>query len=94
MAFNLKGSAKEELVVSLAALVCADSKIDISAENLTSVITAANCNVASYWAPLFATYIEKAGGVSNFLSGPGSGGGGGGSGNYQILFLKHYNSSI
>jgi ribosomal protein L12E/L44/L45/RPP1/RPP2 len=72
---SFSGADKDQLVVSLAALVCADSKVDITADNISAVISGSGNSVASYWAPLFATYIEQAGGVSKFFSAPGSGGG-------------------
>ena len=77
---NITGADKDQLVLGLAALICNDCGAEISAENLTSVISASGNSVASYWAPLYAAYIEKAGGVERFMGGPGGGGGGGGAG--------------
>ncbi|CAM9488480.1 unnamed protein product [Heterosigma akashiwo] len=75
---ELSGAAKEELVVSLASLVVADSDADLSAENLEAVIKASGNSVASYWTSLFASFLEKSEGVEKFCAGPGAGGGGGG----------------
>jgi large subunit ribosomal protein LP1 len=77
MSLSATGGERDQFVVSLAALVVADAGQDVSADNINAVINASGNKVASYWAPLFSTYIEKAGGVNKFFSGPGSGGGGG-----------------
>lgn len=77
---GLSQHEKDELVVSLSALICADSSADISEENLNAVITASGNKVAPYWVPVFASCLQKTDGVEKFLVGPGSGGGGGGSG--------------
>lgn len=72
------GSQKDSLAISLAAILLSDSNIDISADNLQSVLSAASVKVPAYLPPLYATYIEKSGGISRFFSGPSAGGGGGG----------------
>mmetsp|Transcript_22493 Transcript_22493/g.30764 ORF Transcript_22493/g.30764 Transcript_22493/m.30764 type:complete len:127 (-) Transcript_22493:508-888(-) len=77
---GLSQHEKEEMVVSLSVLVCADSSADISEENMNAVIKASGNSVAAHWVPVFASCLEKTGGVSKFLVGPGSGGGGGGGG--------------
>lgn len=69
------GFDKDQLVISLAALICADGKVDITAENLNAVVASSGNTIAPYWAPLFASTIEKAGGVSTFFAAPGAGGG-------------------
>ena len=61
-------------MASLAALILADSKLDITVENLTAVMEASGNKVPAYYAPLFASMIEKAGGVEKFLAGPSAGG--------------------
>ena len=45
--------------------------------------------VPAYIATLFASYIEKAGGVEKFFGAPGAGGGGGGSAGivYSIVYV-------
>ena len=78
---DLTESQKEELVVSLATLVCADSSVELSAENINAVITASKNTVRPYWAALFSSHLAKIDGdVDRFLAAPGSGGGGGGGG--------------
>lgn len=74
------GSDKEQLVVSLAAIVCASSGQDVSAENIEKVISGSGNSVAPYWAPLFATACEKADGIDKMYPTAGGGGGGGSSG--------------
>lgn len=70
------GPARDQFVVALAALVCHDSGADASSDNLNSVISASGNSVGAYWTPLYAQYIEKAGGVDKFFTKVGSGGGG------------------
>mmetsp|Transcript_7543 Transcript_7543/g.7772 ORF Transcript_7543/g.7772 Transcript_7543/m.7772 type:complete len:123 (+) Transcript_7543:91-459(+) len=76
MPIDLPVPEKEQLIVSLAALVCSDSGVEMTAENLEAVISGSGNKIASYWAPLYASYIEKAEGLDKFTAGPGSGGGG------------------
>eukprot|EP00640_Fibrocapsa_japonica_P008733 CAMPEP_0113933434 /NCGR_PEP_ID=MMETSP1339-20121228/19_1 /TAXON_ID=94617 /ORGANISM="Fibrocapsa japonica" /LENGTH=56 /DNA_ID=CAMNT_0000934619 /DNA_START=92 /DNA_END=258 /DNA_ORIENTATION=- /assembly_acc=CAM_ASM_000762 len=52
---DLSGAAKEEMVVSLAALVLADSGVDMSADNLNAVVSASGNDIAPYWSTLFAS---------------------------------------
>ena len=66
------GADKDQFVTSLAALVCADSSVDVTADNINAVINASGNNVAAYWATLFASSIEKAGGVKKFFPIPGA----------------------
>ena len=68
------GPQKDTLAVSLAAILLADSKVDISADNITTVLTAAKITVPGYYANLFSGFIAKAGGVDKFLAGPSAGG--------------------
>ena len=78
---ELSPTQKEELVVSLSALVVSDSGGDMSPETLQAVIDASGNSVAPYWAPMFGTFLSKVeGGCDKFCGTPGSGGGGGGSG--------------
>ena len=78
MSLSITGADKDQLVASLSALLLADAGVDITAENITAVVDASGNKIPAYYSSLFATYIEKAGGVEKFLSGPSSGGGGGG----------------
>jgi large subunit ribosomal protein LP1 len=72
--FQVTGSEKDQLVVSFAALLLHDSGVEISADNISNVVKASGNSVAAYYPTLFATYIEKAGGVDKFLVGPSAGG--------------------
>eukprot|EP01006_Ploeotia_vitrea_P031435 TRINITY_DN63763_c0_g1_i1.p1 TRINITY_DN63763_c0_g1~~TRINITY_DN63763_c0_g1_i1.p1 ORF type:complete len:112 (+),score=18.52 TRINITY_DN63763_c0_g1_i1:45-380(+) len=72
MAFQATGTEKDQLIVGLAALVCGD---DCSADNLNAVIKASGNTVPAYYTPLYASFIDKAGGVSKFFGdGPAVGG--------------------
>lgn len=79
------GADKDQLVVSLAALVVADSGVDVTADNINAVINGSGNSVAAYWAPLFASAIEKAGSVSKFFYAPG--GVAGGAGKLQLSLI-------
>lgn len=76
------GADKDQLVTSLAAIVCASSGQEVTAENITSVITGSGNSVAAYWAPLFASSVEKAGGIDKMYPSAGGGGGSGSGENY------------
>ena len=77
MPYSLKveGSDKSQLVVSLAALLLHDSNVEISAENLETVVKTSGNEIPAYYAGLYATMISKSGGVDKFLVGPSAGGG-------------------
>ncbi|TFJ82135.1 hypothetical protein NSK_006464 [Nannochloropsis salina CCMP1776] len=76
---ELSPAQKEEMVLSLSALLLQDSGVDMSAENLDAVIKASGNTVAAYYPALYASLIEKAGGkLDKFMGAPGAGGGGGG----------------
>jgi len=77
LSFTCEGVEKEQLVISMAALLLSDCGTELSAENLSSVITASNNSVPTYYPALFAGFFEKSGGVKSFLAGPSAGGGGG-----------------
>jgi large subunit ribosomal protein LP1 len=62
------------MVTGLAALVCHDGAQEVSAENLTAIIKASGNEVPSYYPTLYASYIEKAGGVQEFFTKPSAGG--------------------
>jgi hypothetical protein len=70
---GLNNNEKAELACSLSALLCADAGVDINEENMNAVLVASGNKVANYWTPVFASTIEKAGGVDKFCKGPGSG---------------------
>jgi hypothetical protein len=77
MALSVTGADKDQLVASLAALLVADAGADITADNINAVVAASGNSLPGYYATLFASFIEKAGGVDKFLAGPSAGGGGG-----------------
>ncbi len=76
LSLDVTGAAKDQFAVSLAALILNDSSVDISAENLTATLKAANVTVPAYYPTLFSGFIAKAGGVEKFLAGPSAGGAG------------------
>jgi hypothetical protein len=70
---GLSAKEKAELVCSLSALLCADAKVELSADNINAVIAASGNAVSPFWATAFASTLAKAGGVDKFLAGPGEG---------------------
>jgi len=70
---NLSQSKREELIVSLAALLLADCKLNISEENLNNVISTSGNSVPPYLPALFANFLSKTGGVESFLGAPSAG---------------------
>mmetsp|Transcript_29188 Transcript_29188/g.40972 ORF Transcript_29188/g.40972 Transcript_29188/m.40972 type:complete len:107 (-) Transcript_29188:113-433(-) len=65
---------KEELAVTLAAMICAD---DLTADNLNKVVSAAGVKIAPYWAKAYASILEGVDQAQFFKAGSGGGGGGG-----------------
>lgn len=61
---DLTPEGKEELVVSLATLICADAKVDVTVfcyslifiqeDNLKKLVSGSNNKVAAYWTQMFA----------------------------------------
>ena len=76
LSYQVTGADKDQLVTSLAAIVLSDSGADITAESLNAVIAASGNQVPAYYATLFASFIEKSGGLDKFFAGPSAGGAG------------------
>ena len=76
LSIQVAGAAKDQLVLSLSAILLSDAGVDVSADNLNSVVSASGNKTASYLPALFASLIEKSGGVDKFLAGPSAGGSG------------------
>ena len=85
MSLSATGPAKDQFVLGLAALVCHGSGVDASADNLNAVVTASGNTVPTYWSPLYAQCIEKAGGVDKFFTKLGGGGGAPAAGKIFVL---------
>lgn len=58
MPLNVSPSEKQELLVTYAALVLQDSKLPITAESITKLVSAAGGVVEPYWPKLFASLLE------------------------------------
>mmetsp|Transcript_22572 Transcript_22572/g.30910 ORF Transcript_22572/g.30910 Transcript_22572/m.30910 type:complete len:130 (-) Transcript_22572:63-452(-) len=78
LSFKVSGAEKDQLVASMTAILLHDCGLEITAENIRSVAASTGNVVPGNISELFATYIEKAGGVEKFFGAPGAGGGGGG----------------
>ena len=74
--FNtLNQTSKDQLAVTLAALILHDDKSDVTADAISKILKSANVTVAAYWPTLFAKALEGKN-VGDFLSvGGGSGSG-------------------
>ena len=84
LSYQVTGADKDQLVTSLAAIVLSDSGADITAESLNAVIAASGNQVPAYYATLFASFIEKSGGLDKFFAGPSAGG----AGKFGLAFLE------
>lgn len=69
---DLTGAAKDQMIISLAAMICGDSKVDVSVDNLKAVVTASGNSAGAGDLALYASCIEKAGGVDFFFVNPGA----------------------
>ena len=63
---------KQELIVSLATLICADAKVEINKENLDKLVSAAGCKVESYWTSIFGSALNGKD-ILDILAAPGVG---------------------
>jgi ribosomal protein L12E/L44/L45/RPP1/RPP2 len=78
---TLDDNTKQEFVASLSALIvgkAASEEGEVSGEKIEAVATASGNKVSAAYASLWASVVDKAGGVTKFTAGPGSGGGGAG----------------
>jgi len=71
---ELSAAQKDELATSLAVLLCHDSEVEVSADNLNAALKASNNKVAAYFPTLFADLLSKGFSVDKFLAGPSAGG--------------------
>ena len=69
---DLTGAAKDQMVISLAAMICGDSKVDASVDNLKAVVTASGNSATAGDLALYSACVEKAGGVDFFYVNPGA----------------------
>ena len=75
LSYQVTGADKDQLVTSLAAIILSDCGADISADAINSVLSASGNTVPAYYPTLYASYIEKAGGLEKFFAGPSAGAG-------------------
>jgi hypothetical protein len=88
LSLQVEGADKDQLIAALSALVLSDGGAEITAEGIEAVATASGNKLPTYYGPLFANFISKAGGVDKFLAGPSAGGGGGCKINLHIFSLN------
>jgi ribosomal protein L12E/L44/L45/RPP1/RPP2 len=74
LSFQVSGADKDQLVTSLAAIILSDSGAEITADSINAVVSASGNNVPAYYPTLYASFIEKAGGVDKFFAAPSAGG--------------------
>ena len=70
---DLSASQKEDLVASLSAIVVGSTDGEISADALSAVAKEAGCDLSGAMASLFASVVDKSGGVEKFTLAPGGG---------------------
>ena len=74
MAFSgVTGSAKEDLVVSLAILALHDGGVAVSADNINAIVSASGNTVAGYWGALYSKVLAGRN-IDDLLLKPGAGG--------------------
>ena len=73
---ELSGPARDELLVTYAALILHDDKADITADSLNSLIKASGTSVEGYWPVLFARMLQGKD-ISEYIATAGTPGGGG-----------------
>ena len=71
---NISGSAKEDLVVSLAILALHDGGSAVSADNINAIVRASGNSVAPYWGALYSKVLAGRN-IDDMLLKPGAGGG-------------------
>ena len=71
--FECTGADKDQLVTSLAILLLTDCKQEVTADAINAVVTGSKNSVPAYYPTLYATYVEKAGGIEGMCSGPSAG---------------------
>jgi len=71
---GISGTAKEDLVVSLAILALHDGGVEVTADNINSLIAATGNSVAGYWGALYAKLLAGRN-LDDMLLKPGAGGG-------------------
>ncbi|KAK8802802.1 ribosomal protein RPP1 [Blastocystis sp. subtype 4] len=54
---NMSTVEKEELAISLAALICADAKVELTKDNLDKLVKASGNTIAPYWSMVFASNL-------------------------------------
>lgn len=75
LSFEAEGADKDQMVTSLAVLLLRDSGVDVTADAINGIINASGNKVPSYYATLFASFVEKAGDLSKMMPAPAAGGG-------------------
>jgi len=86
MSLTVTGAEKDSFVASLATLVCGDG---CTAETINAVVTASGNALPAYYAPLYASYVDKAGGLEK-IYGKGPVAGGGAPGKILINYIYLY----
>ncbi|KAK9863671.1 hypothetical protein WJX84_007306 [Apatococcus fuscideae] len=69
--------SQSELACVYASLILHDDDIEISEDNISKLLSAANVKVEPYWPSLFAKLFAK-NGIGSLIANVGAGGGGGG----------------
>ncbi|KAK8828028.1 60S ribosomal protein P1 [Blastocystis sp. ATCC 50177/Nand II] len=69
---DLSATEKEEFIVTLATLICADAKVEVTKDNLDKLIKASGNTIAPYWTMVFASHLGGKD-ILDLLAAPGVG---------------------
>lgn len=69
---DMSAVEKEEFAISLAVLICADAKVEVTKENLDKIVKAAGLTIAPYWSTVFASNLKDKD-ILDLLAAPGAG---------------------
>eukprot|EP00450_Noctiluca_scintillans_P002246 CAMPEP_0194503274 /NCGR_PEP_ID=MMETSP0253-20130528/28292_1 /TAXON_ID=2966 /ORGANISM="Noctiluca scintillans" /LENGTH=119 /DNA_ID=CAMNT_0039345545 /DNA_START=57 /DNA_END=416 /DNA_ORIENTATION=+ len=73
---ELSGSEKNELFCVYSAMICHDSGVSVTADNINALVKAAGGSVPPFYASLFSKLCDSHGDLSGLMKFGGGGGGG------------------
>ena len=73
---ELSGSEKNELLCVYSAMICHDSGVSVTVDNINALVKAAGGSVPPFYASLFSKLCDSHGDLSGLMKFGGGGGGG------------------